>query len=173
MLAHVSEFVRRVRVGPALTVAFADPAAVSERQSELALYDRRRVTLPPTRLSGGGRLVGTILVAEPGRRPGRQWAAVRRAVAAGWVGFRSDAGRPIPGAVWVRRSADPLVGLALSVAVPFAATDRAAFADPRPVWRLVVEAAGYAHASDPLGWAVRAGLLDDLSSSEHAALSGV
>lgn len=149
----------RLRVGPAVTVVFEDPAAVWLRAQQLA---RAGVRTALGRRSGGGRLVGTVLVAEPGRRPGRDLLALRRAVADGWVGFRSDAGRPIPGALSVTRSADPLVGLDLSVVIPFAATDRAAFADPRPVWRLVVEADGYRHAGDPLGWAVRAGLLDDI-----------
>ena len=143
----------RLRVGPAATVVFENPA-------------RRR---PAGRRSGSGRLVGTVLVAEPGRRPGKGLNAVRRAIAAGAVGFRSDAGRPIPGTLWVRRSADPLVGLTLTLVVPFAATDRAAFADPRPVWRLVVEADGYAHAGDPLGWAVRAALLEDAGQAARTA----
>ncbi len=149
----------RLCVGPAVTVVFEDPAAVWLRAQQLVRVGVRQAL---GGRSGGGRLVGTLLVAEPGRRPGRELAAVRQAVAAGWVGFRSDAGRPIPGTLTVSRSADPLVGLTLALTVPFAATDRAAFADPRPVWRLAVEAAGYTHASDPLGWAVRAGLLDDL-----------
>jgi hypothetical protein len=149
----------RLQVGPTVTVVFEDPSAVWVRAQQLA-----RAGLRPTlgRRSGGGRLVGTVLVAEPGRRPGPDLLPLRQAIAAGRVGFRSDAGRPIPGILSVSRSPDPLVGLALSVTILFADTDRAAFADPRPVWRLAVEADGYSHAGEPLGWAVRAGLLEDL-----------
>ena len=152
----------RLQAGPAVTVVFEDPAAVWLRAQQLA---RAGVRPALGQRSGGGRLFGTLLVAEPGRRPGRELAAVRQAVAAGRVEFRSDAGRPIPGTLAVSRSADPLVGLTLTLTVPFAPTDRAAFADPRPVWRLVVEADGYAHASEPLGWAVRVGLLNDLGET--------
>lgn len=149
----------RLQVGPAVTVVFEDPAAVWLRVQQLA---RAGVRTALGRRSGGGRLVGTVLVAEPGRRPGRDLFLLRQAMANGWFGFRSDSGRPIPGVISASRSADPLLGLDLTILIPFAVADRAAFADPRPTWRLVVEADGYHHTGKPLGWAVRAGLLDDL-----------
>jgi hypothetical protein len=161
---------RRIRVGPAVTVVFENRQTMWFRVQELAQLARltEREAIQPeldwyqNLLPGGNRLHAAVWVAEPGRRPSKALDAVRRTVALGRIGFRSDNGTVISGSFRTDRVADRLIGLAHWAEFHFAPVDRAAFAEPARQWRLFVEAIGYCHESDPLSNDVRSSLVEDL-----------
>jgi hypothetical protein len=161
---------RRVRVGPAVTVVFENRQTLWFRMQELAqiarLTDPGRVQQQldwyARLLPGGDTLTAAVWVAVPGSRPGRELAALRRAVAGGRIGFRAADGAEVVGRFRTDRVADHLIGLAHWAEFRLAAADKAAFADAGRGWRVFVEAEGYAHASEPLTEDVRRSLLADL-----------
>lgn len=165
---------RRVRVGPAVTLAFENRQTLSFRVQELARVARltapslvqRELDWYARLLPGDDRVRAAVWVAEPGRRPTKAIEVVRRAVAHGRIGFRSADRREITGAPQDGRVNDRLIGLSNWVEFQFEGTDRAALADPHLEWRVFVEAVGYVHESDPLPDSVRASLLADLYQTE-------
>jgi len=161
---------RRVRVGPAVTFVFENRQTLWFRVQELAqvarltdeAHVRSELNWYSRLLPDADHLSAAVWVAEPGRRPSKALSAVRKALIAGCIALRADDGREIPGSFRTDRVGDPIIGLTLWAEFAFTAADRAALADPRHDWHLIVEAVGYCHASEPFHDAVRASLLDDL-----------
>jgi len=161
---------RRIRVGPAVTIVFENRQTLWFRVQELAqvarLTDPTQVRFELDWYTGllpdAGRLNAAVWVAEPGRRPSKALGIIRKAIAAGRIGFRADDGREIPGVFRTDRVGDTIIGLTLWAEFPFTVADRAALADHRHTWHLTMEAEGYVHSSEPLPDAVRLSLLDDL-----------
>lgn len=161
---------RRVRVGPAVTFVFENRQTLWFRVRELAQVAR---LTDPTQvrseldwyariLPDADHLCAAVWVAEPGRRPSKALNAVRNALIAGRIGFRSDDDRKIPGTFRTDRVGDPIIGLTLWAEFAFTIADRAALSDGHHDWHLNIETTGYTHTSDPLSDAVRASLLEDL-----------
>jgi len=162
---------RRVRVGPAVTLVFENRQTLWFRVQELARV--ARLTAPSlvkreldwyARLLPGDECVrAAVWVAEPGRRPTKAIEMVRRAVAQGRIGLRCADGREVIGVPRDDRINDRLIGLTNWVEFQFEEAELAALADPQLEWRVVVEAVGYVHESEPLTETVRESLLADLN----------
>lgn len=165
---------RRIRIGPSVALVFenrhtlwfrvqellrvariTDPSRV---QAELRWYNR----LLPRR----NQLQAALWIAEPGRRPNGSLDAVRRGVASGRIGFRSDDWE-IPGFLLTNRVGDRLIGLAHWLEFHFTPADREAFWDPTRRWSLFVESSEYSHESLPIEDEVYDSLHGDLQESDR------
>lgn len=154
---------RRVQVGPAVVVVFENTRTLWLRLRELARVARMT---DPARVNREIHWYRSLL---PG--PGRLLASVSVRAAAREIVLGMDDGaielrvgsRSIPGLLRADAAGDRVVGLVRWAEFAVSPADEAALADDANPLTLYAEAGGYVHETEPLGPAVRASLLADLS----------
>jgi hypothetical protein len=154
---------RRVRVGPTVVVVFENTRTLWLRLRELARFARltnsghvrREMSWYDSLLPGPGRLLASVSVPGAGR-------VIARTLDRGMIELRAGDHR-VRGVLRADAAGDRVVGLVRWVQFNIGDADKDALADDGRPLTLYVEAGAYAHETDPLGPAVRASLLADLS----------